>query len=71
MSETPVRYQTRNREPSLDDYVDRSEADVQKLKQIENPTFFEVFEIITQITENCTNIAQGILPHLQSDEDNQ
>ena len=66
MSEKPAEYKTSNKEPSLDDYVDRLEADVQKLKQIDNPTFGEVFEIITQITNNCTNIAQEILPHLNS-----
>ena len=66
MSETPGKYVTRNKEPSLDDYVDRLEADVQKLKQIDNHTFGEVFEILTQITQNCGNIAQEILPHLNS-----
>ena len=71
MSETPAKYKTRNKEPSLDDYVDRLEVHVQKLKQIDNPTFGEVFEIITQITQNRTNIAQEILPYLKSCEDNQ
>lgn len=65
MSERPGKYVTRNKELSLDDYVDRLEADVQKLKQIDNPTFGEIFEILTQITNNCTNIAQEILPHLK------
>lgn len=65
MSETPGKYVTRNKEPSLDGYVDKLEADVQKLKQIDDPTFGEVFEIITHITNNCTNIAQEILPHLK------
>ena len=66
--ETPAKYQTRNKEPSLDDIVDRLDADVKRLKQNTNPTFEDVFEIITRITQNCEQIALDILPHLENEK---
>ena len=44
--ETPGKYKTRNKDPSI-------EADVKLLKQNSNPSFADVFEIITRITQNC------------------
>ena len=66
--ETPAKYQTRNKEPSFDDIVDRLDADVKRLKQNTNPTFEDVFEIITRITQNCEQIALDILPHLENEK---
>ena len=44
--ETPGKYKNRNKDPSI-------EADVKPLKQNSNPSFADVFEIITRITKNC------------------
>ena len=64
--ETPGKYKTSNKEPSLDDYVERIEADVKRLKQNSDPTFGDIFEIITRITQNCEQIALDILPYLEN-----
>ena len=68
--ETPGKYKTSNKEPSLDDIVDRLDADVQLLKQNADPTFEDVYEILCRITGNCTKIALEILPHLENKQTN-
>ena len=64
MSETPGKYKTRNKEPSFGDIVARLAVDVKLLKQNTNPTFADVFEIITRITKNCEQIASNLIPYL-------